>query len=207
MVAVVTEDNRAKYREQIAQMHRDRKKVFVDRWKWNVPVVDGEYEIDQFDTPSAVYLLGLDAQTRRHLSSVRLLPTTEPHILGSLFPELCEGEVPCGEDIWEITRYVETPDLPKAVARAAGDRVTVALVEFALLFGISAYTCTTHMGVVSQILAEGWECEPLGLPREINGEQLAALRLKISPATLQLFRQRFGSRRPVLEWETPAAAA
>ena len=207
MVTVVTEDNRPKYREQLAQMHRDRKKVFVDRWKWDVPVVDGEYEIDQFDTPSAVYLLSLCPHTRRHLSSVRLLPTTEPHILGSLFPELCEGDVPSGDDVWEITRSVETPDVPKKIARESSDRITVALVEFALLFGISTYTCTVHMGMVSMILSEGWECEPLGLPKTINGELLTALKMKISPATLQLFRQRAGTRRPILEWETSAAAA
>ncbi len=207
MVAVVTSDNRSRYSEQLDQMHRDRKKVFVDRWKWKVPVVDGQFEIDQFDTEAAIYLLSLDAQTRMHLSSVRLLPTTQPHLLGSLFEELCEDEVPTGEDIWEITRYCEAPDPPKALARAAGDRISIALVEFALLYGITRYTCVTHIALLSQLLAEGWECEPLGLPKEINGDLLTALTMKVSSATLQLLRRRFGHRFPVLELEPRAEAA
>lgn len=207
MVAVITPDNRAKYREQLDQMHRDRKKVFVDRWKWDVPVVDGQYEIDQFDTPDAVYLLSLDAETRTHLSSVRLLPTTRPHLLGSLFEELCEDAPPASEDIWEITRYCEAPEWPKAIARAAGDRISIALVEFALLYGISCYVCVTHAAILSQVLAEGWECEPLGLPMEINGEMLMAITMKVSSATLQLLRQRYGHRYPVLELDARAEAA
>lgn len=207
MVAVITSENRARYREQIDQMHRDRKKVFVDRWKWDVPVIDGQYEIDQFDTDGAIYLLSLEAQSRIHLSSVRLLPTTEPYLLGTLFEELCENAPPEDEQTWEITRYCEAPDSPKAFARAAGDKIGIALVEFALLYGISNYVCVTHAAMLSQVLAEGWECEPLGLPREINGELLMAITMKVSTATLQLLRQRYGQRYPVLELEARAEAA
>ncbi len=207
MVAVVTADNRAKYAEQLGQMHRDRKKVFVDRFKWDLAVSGGEYEIDQFDTDTAVYLLELEPRTRGHLSSVRLLPTTGPHILGTLFPELCDGQVPVGEDVWELTRYCTTPDQPRSVTSPAGDRVGIALVEFALLFGIARYTYVTHMRLLSLLISQGWETEPLGLPKEINGQTLCALTLKISPATLQLFRRRYGYRYPVLELEPRAAAA
>ncbi|HTT98687.1 MAG TPA: acyl-homoserine-lactone synthase [Rhizomicrobium sp.] len=207
MVAVITSNNRAKYREQLNQMHRDRKKVFVDRWKWSVPVVDGQYEIDQFDTDDAVYLLGLDRLTHTHLSSVRLLPTTRPYLLGSLFDELCEEAPPESDDTWEITRYCEAPEWPKPSARAAGDKISIALVEFALLHGISRYVCVTHAAMLSQVLAEGWECEPLGLPKEINGESLMAIAMKVSTATLQLLRQRYGERYPVIELEARAEAA
>lgn len=207
MVAVITSDNRVKYREQLNQMHRDRKKVFVDRWKWSLPVVDGQYEIDQFDTESAVYLLGLDTASRAHLSSVRLLPTTKPYLLGSLFSELCEDAPPENEETWEITRYCEAPDSPKALARAAGDKIGIALVEFALLHGIANYVCVTHAAMLSQVLSEGWECEPLGLPKEINGELVVAITMKVSTAILQLLRQRCGQRYPVLELEARAEAA
>jgi len=66
-------------------MFRDRKRVFVDLLKWDVPVVDGEYEIDQFDTDRAVYLIAVD-DAGDHLGSIRLLPTDGDHILGSIFP-------------------------------------------------------------------------------------------------------------------------
>ena len=50
-------------------MHRDRKKIFVDALKWDVPVVDGQYEIDQFDTDDAIYLLA--SMPQRSAISVR----------------------------------------------------------------------------------------------------------------------------------------
>jgi N-acyl-L-homoserine lactone synthetase len=206
MVAVVTANNRALYREQLTQMHRDRKRVFVDKFKWDVSVVDGEYEIDQFDTPQAVYLMELDPQTRCHLSSVRLLPTTQPHLLDTLFPELCDGDVPSASHVWEITRYCTNPDVPRAITSPAGDRVCIAMVEYALLHGITRYTYVTHMKLLSLLISQGWETEPLGLPCEIDGQMLGAMSLKITPATLQMFRDRYGYRKPMLEMQ-PAKAA
>ena len=38
-------------------MYRDRKKIFVDLLGWDVPVVDGAYEIDQFDDEHAIYVV------------------------------------------------------------------------------------------------------------------------------------------------------
>jgi N-acyl-L-homoserine lactone synthetase len=206
MVAVITANNRAFYREQLVQMHRDRKRVFVDRFKWDVAVVDEEYEVDQFDTQSAVYLMELDPASRSHLSSVRLLPTTQPHLLDTLFPELCDSEVPTGPHIWEITRYCTNPEVSRAVTSPAGDRVCIAMVEYALLNGITRFTYVTHMKLLSLLISQGWETEPLGLPREIDGQMLGAMSLKITPATLQLFRDRYGYRKPVLALE-PAQAA
>ena len=41
-------------------MFEARKRVFVDLLKWDVPVLDDAYEIDQFDTPVASYLVRRD---------------------------------------------------------------------------------------------------------------------------------------------------
>ena len=84
-------------------MFAARKHVFVDLLKWDVPVVDDRYEIDQFDDEHAFYLVITDG-TGRHLGSARLLETTRPHILDSLFPDLCDGAAPKGRDVREITR-------------------------------------------------------------------------------------------------------
>lgn len=73
-------------------MFEQRKRVFVDLLRWDVPVLVGRYEIDQFDNDCAVYIVIADAEGE-HLASVRLLPTCRDHILGTIFPELCEGEI------------------------------------------------------------------------------------------------------------------
>ncbi len=206
MVDVITANNRHRFTSLIDQMHRDRKAVFVDRLKWDVPVVDGKYEIDQFDIDDAIYLVATDAKHQRHLGSVRLLPTTGPHLLGDVFPHLCDKSVPTGDDVWEITRMCTHPskDLDGLAIRR---QLVVALCEFGLLYGIRTYTVVTHVQMLSALLAVGWECEPLGEPQLVAGDMVGAMAIKISPATLQLFRSRAPSRVPVLQLSDIAEAA
>ena len=85
-------------------MFEDRKSVFVDLLKWNVPVLDGRFEVDEFDDEHAVYVVIAD-EAGDHLGSARLLPTTRPHILGSLFAQLCAAPPPTGPGVFEITRF------------------------------------------------------------------------------------------------------
>ena len=206
MVNVITSYNRLNFRDSLNSMHRDRKKIFVDGLKWDIPVVDGLYEIDQFDTDAAIYLVALDAQRKRHLGSVRLLPSTGPHLLGDVFPYLCEKGVPVGDDIWEITRLCTAPSRdvdPKAVRR----RLATAMCEFGLLYGISKYTCVAHVQWLSSLLAVGWECEPLGEPRMVGNEMIGAMSISISAATLQMFRIKMKTRAPVLQLDAIAEAA
>ena len=207
MVDVVTANNRHKFRTAVDAMHLDRKRIFVDSLKWNIPVVDGKYEIDQFDTSNAVYLLALDEKKETHLGSVRLLPTNRPHLLGEVFPMLCDDGVPTGDDIWEITRLCTAPHLRGRDAWLVRSYLAVGMVEFALLYGINKYTCLAETSWLSSIMAVGWECEPLGLPKDINGENVGALQIHVTPATLQLFRQKMGWRHPVLELDSIAQAA
>jgi len=206
MVHAVIPENRDQYRDALLQMHRDRKTIFVDRLHWAVPVVDGEFEIDQFDTEQAVYLLALDPRSHRHLGSVRLLPTLHPHLLGDVFPDLCAAGVPRDAGTWEITRLCTTPGLEKAEARAVLGLIATALVEFALLYGVNRYTCVAHLQWLSQLIAVGWDTEPLGAPQQIDGELVGALSINVTPATLQMFRDRSGRRRPILHWIVPEAA-
>ena len=76
--------------EAMRGMFAARKAVFVDLLEWEIPVLNGRYEIDQFDDELARYLILTD-ETRGHVASARLLPTTRPHILDSLFPTLSAG--------------------------------------------------------------------------------------------------------------------
>lgn len=200
MVHIIHRGNRAARRETLLAMHADRKQVFVDRLKWDVPVVDGRYEIDGFDDAHAVYLVAEDPRTGMHLGSVRLLPTTRRHILGDLFPMLVEGEVPRGPDIFEVTRLCTSPRLADWEAHnAVRERLATALIEYALTTGITRYTMMTHVAYLSQLLATGWDVEPLGLPKEVGGQMLGALQVNVKAETLAIFRARFGLSGSVLD--------
>jgi N-acyl-L-homoserine lactone synthetase len=181
-------------------MHRVRKAVFVDRLGWRVPVIDDEFEVDQYDTEGAVYLVALDSTAGGHLTSVRLLPSTRPHILGDFYGELCSDGAPRAANVWEISRLCAAPGLPRDKEMRARHKISAALIEYGLLRGITRYTCVLNIRWLSTLLAPGWPCEPLGPPQTIDGELLGAFAISISPATLQAFLGRWGGAFPVLEF-------
>lgn len=169
----------------LRSMFAARKSVFVDLLKWDVPVLDGRYEVDQFDDVHATYLI-LAEPDGTHLGSARLLPTTRPHILDSLYAELCEETPPQSPDIFEITRFCLDRRLSARERRQVRDTLVAALVDHALAAGITAYSAIAEIGWFQQILAFGWRCMPLGLPRIIDGRMLAALCIEITPETPSL---------------------
>jgi N-acyl-L-homoserine lactone synthetase len=203
MVLVVTAADRSRHAARLAQMHHQRKRVFVDRLGWELPVTEGELEIDQFDGEGAVYLLSLD-DAGGVTGSLRLLPTKGAHLLGDLFPYLCEGRVPRGEGIWEVSRFCTDPDL--ADPRLARKQLLVALVEFALLYSIARLTCVTHMVGLQQLIGIGWDAKPLGLPQPDGRSSIGALAIDITPETLKLLRGQAGFTGPVLRWDVRHAA-
>lgn len=173
--------------EAMRGMFAARKAVFVDLLEWEIPVLDGRYEIDQFDDEHARYLILTD-EAQGHVASARLLPTTRPHILDSLFPALSAGPIPCGADTFEITRFCLDRSLSAPSRRIARNRLVTALVEHALANGIRTYTGVADSAWLAQILRFGWDAAPLGqlLP---ESKQLGALRIHITAATPSLLDQ------------------
>jgi acyl-homoserine lactone synthase len=163
-------------------MFAARKQVFVDLLKWDVPVIADAFEIDQFDDSHARYLVLTDG-AGGHLASARLLPTMRPHLLDSLFPELCEDAPPAANDVFEITRFCLDRSLSARERRSVRDTLIVALVDHARATGIRAYTAIAEIGWFQQILSLGWRCRPLGLPRTIGGAMLAAVEIVIDADT------------------------
>lgn len=163
-------------------MFAARKQVFVDLLKWDVPVLDGKYEVDQFDDVHATYLVLTDTDGA-HLGSARLLPTIRPHILGTLYPRLCETTPPSGASIFEVTRFCLDRRLRAAERRHVRDTLIAGLVDHALLAGITAYSAVAEMGWLQQILSFGWRCAPLGLPQPVDGKLVGAIRIDIERDT------------------------
>lgn len=160
-----------------------RKRVFVDLLKWDVPVLEGRFEIDQFDDADATYLVLADSDGA-HLASARLLSTSRPHILGDLFPGLCEDTPPRADDIFEITRFCLDRSLNARDRKSMRDTLVTAIVLHALDNNIRTYTAIAAMGWFQQILAFGWQCAPLGMPQGHEGTLIAALAIDINDATL-----------------------
>lgn len=161
-------------------MFEERKRVFVDLLRWDVPVLAGRYEIDQFDNDSAVYIVIANAEGE-HLASARLLPTISDHILGTIFPELCEQRPPRGGAILEITRFCLARRLRARERLEVRNRLVSAFVEYALRNRIQSYTGVAEWSWFQQILSFGWACRPLGLPGSTSC--LVALQIDIDGRT------------------------
>jgi len=198
VIDLVLPEARIVFAASLMQMHQDRKRVFVDRLGWDLPARGSWIEVDEFDNEYCVYLLAR-APDGSHRASLRLLPSNRPHMLGSVFRELCAAPPPVGEDVWEISRLVSRPEGSMGTSMLRAHRLlALALVEFALCNGIGRYSLVTESLRLPALLSVGWDVAPLGLPTMLGGEQLQALEIRIDADTLPAMRERFGIAESVL---------
>lgn len=169
---------------QLDEMFEDRKRVFVDLLRWDVAVVDGRLEIDQFDNEFAVYLLVEDSQGT-HLGSARLLPTDRDHILKTIFPHLCAGSIPEGPRVREITRFCLSPRLTARERMQVRKQLVTALAQYALHAQIATYTGVAERAWFDQIAQFGWHCGALAPLTPEGSRALVGLRIDINPSTIQ----------------------
>ena len=141
MIRLVHGYERSEHGPLFEQMFRHRKTVFIDQKKWDIPITDEEYEIDQFDRDDTVYILSVDG-TGRVLGSVRLVNTVLEHMATSVFDAMFPGLVIRSPTIWEATRFaVPSPGAiqPNNVSRAACE-VLLGMSLFGLEAGASQMT-------------------------------------------------------------------
>lgn len=171
----------------IETMFRDRKTLFVDLFGWDIPVFDDAYEMDQFDHERAVYLIAAD-ERGDHEASLRLLPTDGPHMLGTIFSKLCPLGVPTGPTIWESTRLCLPQRHGAARRRDLRDALISAMVDFALVRGITQYTGVLPEGFRKEVLSMGWRGEPLGPTAMMAGGRVGAFAVHIDADSRERLR-------------------
>ena len=105
MILVIEQYNAHEYPRLMDQMFQMRARVFHDRLRWNVRVVDGR-ERDKYDDEGPVYVIYTDDRMREVKGSLRLLPTTGPTLLADIFSDtLPAGVHLSAPTIWECTRF------------------------------------------------------------------------------------------------------
>lgn len=188
MVLVVGDARHPLQSAALRAMFEARKRVFVDLLKWDVPVLGGRFEVDQFDDEHAIYLI-VAGRGGAHLASARLLKTTRPHILDTLFPGLCAGPPVRSRETLEITRFCLDRGQRGQGRLEVRNRLVAGLVDYALGEGIERFIGVAELGWLQQILAFGWRCHPLGLPQTIGKKMLGAFSIEISAETPALLAQ------------------
>jgi len=149
----------------VERVGRYRHQVFIERLGWALESNDG-CEFDRFDRADTVYVTVEDARSQI-AGCARLLPTTQPYLLGEAFPQLLHGAPPPRDErIWELSRFASM-DFSQAV--------TTPLAQFSssstalLLHG--ALECAARHGARRLITVS-----PLGIERLVRRLRVRASR-------------------------------
>ncbi len=186
------------YGEAWISHHRLRYKMFVARQNWTVPTY-GKIEYDEFDTPAATYILTVDDQYRA-LGTLRLVPTTRPYMIESLWPDLVTTELPHCESIWEASRFGCDRELDAASRREVVAQLLLGCQEFGIALGISQYLGVMPTRIFKSVIAaNGCPVTSVGPTLRRHGHDIAAAYIDVSPTTLEAVRRHTGIGDTVLK--------
>jgi acyl-homoserine lactone synthase len=203
-IHVVRKDNRHLYERYFDPYFRLRYEIYVKQRKWMaLDRTDGR-EIDQFDTEDAVYLFVID--NGKLIGSMRALPTLLPTLMSDIFPYLnIRGEVR-RPDVYELSRIFV---IPERRGEHAGPRIDMllltAIMEYGISVGLTGFTIVLEAWWLPRFERCGWKAHPLGLPQDIDGMSVLAVRVDCDEETWIGLCAQTGLSRPTLAWQGLAA--
>ena len=196
MLLMVTAQNAEEYQAELDQAFRLRHKVFVEEKGWTDLRREDGREIDRFDDEHAVHMLF--TSENRVVGYQRMLPSTRPHLLSEVLPDLCDGVRPAGDNIWEWTRYCveslyrERGRMLSPVANA----LLSGIVEWGLDRGVDTIIIEMNPLWILRLVQLHFRVTPLGLPKIIGGEETVAVTASFDERTLgRLYEVRKASPR------------
>jgi len=166
------------------QMYSLRAQQFSARRGWRVNVTDG-LERDYFDELNPLYICVV-RDDKKLLASLRILPTTGPHMLANIFPKVMgKAEIIRHPLIWESSRFcVDT----KAVREFGEDGINVVtkkllggLFETAVRAGIHNVVSVYDVFVERILKRAGCSFERLGPVVKYDDLRTVAGLFEVSP--------------------------
>lgn len=203
MIHIVTAENIHLFKDEMEQAYRLRHKVFVEEMGWAALRRDDAREIDQFDDGRALHMLYLRDGVL--LGYQRMLPTTQPHLLSEVLPDLCEGDRPVGPEVWEWTRYcVERAHRERGRALSPiANSLLSGIVEWGLDNGVNSMIIEMDPIWLLRLVQLYFRVTPLGLPQRVNNSDVVAVTAAFDRRTLLRLREMRGDKESVL---APVAA-
>lgn len=195
MIDVITWATTHEYGDALASQARLRHRMFIECR--NVQHASfGGLEYDRFDTPAAVYLLWRDGDgvTR---GMTRLLRTTTPYMLQTLWPTLVEGgNLPSSPGVWEGTRLCVDISLPREMRQRILAEILCGVTEYLHARGAERLLAVSARMVAMRLFKRdlAW----LGAEARIEGRMEAAFSLPIDSIEPAGARGRYGFGASVL---------
>lgn len=164
---------------------RYRYRVFVEQLGWELPVVDGCMERDQFDRNDTIYVIARD-DSGSICGCARLLPTTRPYLLKELFPFLLAKPMLPPEDAgtWELSRFAAhlSGDDPEWAIRP----MLALVVRQALRLGAHRLVAVTFLSMERLFRRIGVHAHRAGPARRIDNRMVVACWLDLDACTLSV---------------------
>jgi acyl-homoserine lactone synthase len=181
------------------QALRLRHKVFVDEMKWEDLRKEDQRETDRFDDEHAIHMFAMEGATV--IGYQRMLPTTRPHLLSHVLPELCETESPNGQNIWEWTRYcVEKTHRERGRALSpTANHLLSAIVEWGLRTGVDRIIIEMDPLWLLRLVQLYFRVTPLGLPKRMGDKDVLAVVAAFDERTLARLQEMRGDAMSAIE--------
>ncbi|WP_375454126.1 acyl-homoserine-lactone synthase [uncultured Methylobacterium sp.] len=184
MFRLLNGDIDAESPELADHIYRFRHGFFVDHLHWEACRKPDGRERDQFDGPGCIHVVGEEID--EIVAYARLLPTTRPHLVSHVYPEIMQGAPsPTGPRIYEWTRHAVAPR--KREGRGARDFTKAhfaAVARAAEAVGIEALLVQTHPMLADRVMDMGWDVEPLALPTAYDGNMILPIIARLTQRTL-----------------------
>ena len=166
------------------RIYRFRHGFFVEHLKWEACRKPDGRERDEFDGPGCLHVVAEEHDAI--VAYARLLPTTRPHLLTHVYPQILQGgTAPTGPKIYEWTRHAVAPHKREAKGANTFSRAAFAAVaEAVAAMGLDGLLVQTHPVIVDRLMDMGWDIEPLALPSLYDGATLLPIYARLAPHTI-----------------------
>jgi acyl-homoserine lactone synthase len=196
-IHIVRAENRHLYEAELDQHHRIRRDIYIGEKRWAaLRDYDGR-EIDQFDTPETIYVLGLD-ENGSVVCGSRLHPSLGPTLLSDVFPQLANVRgFERAHDVYEWTRVFVVP------AKREGSRsspymglILCGFMQYCLDEGIRSLNVVTETYWLPRFIGLGWRLQVLGEPIDHDGLSICASNVIVTDETVAAMSAHYGIPRP-----------
>ncbi|GLK54526.1 acyl-homoserine lactone synthase [Methylopila capsulata] len=189
-----------RYQDVFDEVFRFRHEVFVEQMGWeDIRRCDGR-EIDQFDDAFAVHMVA--TRNGQLAGYQRMLSMGRPNLLSEIYPDICELELPSGDDVWELTRYAVAPAFRegKRATGSVGTELIAGFVEWGLASGIYKVVIEFEPMWVFRAMGLGFLPRPLGLPSELGDQTIVPTEVTFDQRTLLKIRAAMQQHEPVIQF-------
>lgn len=199
MIRLVDRENHDRYPYLVDRLFRFRHDIFVKERGWHDFDRAGIYETDQYDNEDAVHFVAVD-EVENVIGCCRLTPSLAPNLTHDRFTFLVEGAVPRRSDLFDLTRF--------AVARGSRGTQTypellAGVQEYCIEQGVIGATSIVRTFRIPLLQAAGMNITPLGLPQNVQDENLTAVIFNVSEEILAAARRNAKIRGQVIYRDPP----